>query len=123
MKKINGSILKARMDDKQLLVNQACFLENLETTGKGANTLLGEAREFLGVDSEDSIVANHTDKIKEFNKLSNAVVGFNRALVSLKELNLLEADELSTMENAHNKLLEKLCNIYDTNTDELLSEE
>ena len=123
MKKINGSILKARMDDKQLLINQACFLENLETSGKGAKALLNDARGFLKISGDDSVIALNPDIVKDYNKISNAVVSFNRSLVSLKELNLVSTEEERVLDNLHKKLVVKLCELYDTNEEELFSEE
>jgi hypothetical protein len=49
MKKINGLILKARMDDKQQLIREACYLENLQTQGKTPESVMSSAREFLMV--------------------------------------------------------------------------
>ena len=123
MKKINGSVLKAIMDDKQLLINQACFLENLETGGKGAKALLNDAKGFLKISEDDSVIALNLDIVKDYNKISNAVVSFNRSLVSLKELNLVSTEEESVLDNLHKKLVVKLCELYDTNEEELFSEE
>ena len=122
MKKINGSLLKARMDDKQLLINQACFLENLETNLGGAGALLDKAKKFLAVDSEDSVIALHESVVKEYNKLSNVAVKFNGALLSLKELNLVESEELAVLEKINNNLVEKICNLYDIDVEDLLEE-
>jgi hypothetical protein len=123
MKKINGSLLKARMDDKQLLVSQASFLENLETAGKGANGIIQEAKKFLAINEDDSVIASNAEVIKIYNKTSNAVVSFDRALLALKELELLDSNETQVLDNLHKKLVEKICDLYDISNDELFLEE
>ena len=123
MKKINSAILKARMDDKQLLIQQACFLESLETKGKSTTELLTDAKVFLDIPTDDSVIANHQNVVKEYNKISGAVVNLNRTLVSLGELNLLNGDKLTQLNDLHNEMVDKLCDLYKISKDELFLEE
>ena len=95
----------------------------METKGKSTTELLTDAKVFLDIPTADSVIANHQNVVKEYNKISGAVVNLNRTLVSLGELNLLNGDKFTQLNDLHNEMVDKLCDLYKISKDELFLEE
>lgn len=121
MKKINGLILKARMDDKQQLIREACYLENLQTQGKTPESVMSSAREFLSLDEGASIIAENQEIVKKYNFTVNGLNKLNGALVELD--GNLDEEEKVFLENLHNKLAKNVCSLYDIEEEELFKQE
>lgn len=122
MKKINKSTLKARMDGKQLLLDQACFLEDIENQGKSSEFIINKAKAFLEISENDSVIALHKDAVAGHNKLANAVVALNNSLSLLTDIKALNPSELEVFKQVHDNLLDKICKLYDISKSELLEE-
>jgi len=112
MKKINSETISARNADMQQTIGNARFFETLNNAGRSQEDILEEARTYLSITENDSIIASSDDKVKELNVLTRNLIDINSLTNRLNDANILEEGDLEVLQKLESKLAEQVKAIY-----------
>ena len=122
MKKVDKVALQGRNTDMQQVIQEAKFFENLNNMGRSEDDILEEARKYLELTENDSIIASSDDKVKELNILTRNLADINDLTNRLESGKVINESELESLRSIEGKLAEQVKAIYGIEDSELYGE-
>lgn len=102
--KINTTLLNAKIQDMESMVQDARRHEHLTKLGHTPEVVESKVRKFLELEKGESLVENAEKKAKEVNILSRNLLNLNVLNNSLLMLGVLTDEEIVVLNNIESKL-------------------
>jgi hypothetical protein len=112
MKKVDKIALNGRNVDMQQVIQEAKFFENLNNLGRSQDDILEEARKYLELTENDSIIASSDDKVKELNILTRNLADINDLTNRLEDGKVVSESELESLRKIEQGLADKVKAVY-----------
>ena len=117
MKEINRELLNAKMQDMQGLISDAMRIERILQSGETPESVSTKAREFLGLESSESIVENAEARAKDINLASASLIQLNGIRNKLKGT-ISESEDIS-LAKVEEVLANKIVAVYGLDLEDL----
>lgn len=117
MKEINRELLNAKMQDMQGLISDAMRIERILQSGETPESVSTKAREFLGLESSESIVENAEARAKDINLASASLIQLNGIRTKLKGT-ISESEDIS-LAKVEEVLANKIVAVYGLDLEDL----
>ena len=117
MKEINRELLNAKMQDMQGLISDAMRIERILQSGETPESVSTKAREFLGLESSESIVENAEARAKDINLASASLIQVNGIRTKLKGI-ISESENIS-LAKVEEVLANKIIAVYGLDLEDL----
>jgi hypothetical protein len=117
VKEINRELLNAKMQDMQGLISDAMRIERILQSGETPESVSTKAREFLGLESSESIVENAEARAKDINLASASLIQLNGIRTKLKGT-ISESEDIS-LAKVEEVLANKIVAVYGLDLEDL----
>jgi hypothetical protein len=117
VKEINRELLNAKMQDMQGLISDAMRIERILQSGETPESVSTKAREFLGLESSESIVENAEARAKDINLASASLIQVNGIRTKLKGI-ISESEDIS-LAKVEEVLANKIIAVYGLDLEDL----
>jgi len=117
VKEINRELLNAKMQDMQGLISDAMRIERILQSGETPESVSTKAREFLGIESNESIVENAEAKAKNINHASASLIQLNGIRSKLK--GTISESEDASLAKVEEVLANKIIAVYGLDLEDL----
>jgi hypothetical protein len=117
VKEINRELLNAKMQDMQGLISDAMRIERILQSGETPESVSTKAREFLGLESSESIVENAEARAKDINLASASLIQLNGIRNKLKGT-ISESEDIS-LAKVEEVLANKIVAVYGLDLEDL----
>jgi len=118
-KEIDREIINARNAEINDTVQEAIRFEKLNNQGRSPEDITEEARKYLKISEDDSVLANAEDKIKSINRKARLLIDVNSLTNRLIDASMVSDEELAVLNKVEQGLANDIQEIYGITEDEL----
>lgn len=121
-RKVDTDLINRRTRERETLVQNGKFIEEIEEEGRTPDQLKKKAREILGLDDDGIIRLEFAAELTKQNLQTSAFIALVKFNSTAKEANLLTDDELSAILAIEAKVAEVIATRYDVDVEDLYEE-
>jgi len=116
---IDTDLINARVREREDIVSQGKFIEEIEANGKSPEQLIKDAKEVLGIEDKELIMLKFTDKLAEQNLQTKAFCSLANFTSKVEGTGLISDEELETIKAIEAKIALVMGSRFGIELDEL----
>lgn len=122
-KKANVEFFQRKRNDREMIVQDGVFAEDLQSKGITLQDLVNDARKVLEVGEDDAVRGSYEKQLKQQNVEAQAFISLVNSITNLEETGMISAEQAASLRDAEDRLAEKLAKRYDVDVELLYVEE
>ena len=120
MKKVNTSLINARMMENEALIKNALHYEKMLAEGNSPEQIINKAKQYLGLDENTPVLGFWEPIQREYNVKTNTFIKANSLLNSLSKIDHEVTDDLILkLEELAKSLEPDVMEVYELEEDDL----